>query len=185
MSTTLMEKRISRLKVLAIILAGTVVTAAIVTLVNVQKSINSNHKKLEQEVQLQKIMDERKQQELEQNQSQIKENLQKEIDTLKQQVQAKKTKQAALAASKPVYTTVQATVNSAKMFIYMHESGNNPGAINRGSGACGLGQALPCSKMNCSLSDYGCQDAWFTNYMKSRYGTWENAMAFWISHKWW
>lgn len=29
------------------------------------------------------------------------------------------------------------------------------------------------------------QDAWFTNYMKSRYGTWVNAKAFWLSHNWW
>ena len=74
---------------------------------------------------------------------------------------------------------------SDKAFIYMKESGNNPGAINRSSGACGLGQALPCSKMGCSLSDYACQDAWFTNYMRSRYGTWANAKAFWLAHHWW
>lgn len=74
---------------------------------------------------------------------------------------------------------------SAKMFIYMRESGNNPGAINKSSGACGLGQALPCSKMPCSLSDYACQDNFFTGYMQNRYGTWENAKAFWLSHHWW
>lgn len=67
----------------------------------------------------------------------------------------------------------------------MHESGNNPGAINTSSGACGLGQALPCSKLPCTLSDYACQDRWFTGYMQSRYGTWENAQAFWIGHGWW
>lgn len=72
-----------------------------------------------------------------------------------------------------------------KAFIYMHESGNNPGSINRSSGACGLGQALPCSKMGCSLSDYACQDAWFTNYMLSRYGSWAKARAFWEQHRWW
>ena len=76
-------------------------------------------------------------------------------------------------------------VSGAKAFIYEHESGNNPGAINASSGACGLGQALPCSKMPCSLSDYACQDNFFTQYMQSRYGTWENAVAFWQSHRWW
>jgi hypothetical protein len=75
--------------------------------------------------------------------------------------------------------------SEAKAFIYAHESGNNPGSINKSSGACGLGQALPCSKMGCSLSDYACQDAWFTGYMQSRYKTWSNAKAFWLSHKWW
>lgn len=75
--------------------------------------------------------------------------------------------------------------SDAKSFIYEHESGNNPAAINPGSGACGLGQALPCSKMPCSLSDYACQDAFFTGYMQDRYGTWENARAFWLAHRWW
>lgn len=75
--------------------------------------------------------------------------------------------------------------SGAKAFIYEHESGNNPGAVNQSSGACGLGQALPCSKMPCSLSDYACQDNFFTQYMLERYGTWENAVSFWLSHKWW
>lgn len=68
----------------------------------------------------------------------------------------------------------------AKMFIYQHESGNDPTRVN-GIGACGLGQALPCSKMHCALNDYGCQDEFFTNYMRTRYGTWENAKAFWLA----
>lgn len=76
-------------------------------------------------------------------------------------------------------------LGDAKLFIYSHESGNNPGAINRSSGACGLGQALPCSKMPCSLSDYACQDVFFTGYMQQRYGSWDNAMAFWQLRGWW
>ena len=85
-------------------------------------------------------------------------------------------------APKPQITGSEA---EAKLWIYMHESGNKPGAINKASGACGLGQALPCSKMGCGLADYACQDAWFTNYMKSRYGSWLNAKAFWLAHSWW
>ena len=72
----------------------------------------------------------------------------------------------------------------AKMFIYMHESGNNPAARNA-AGCRGLGQACPGSKLPCSDSDYACQDAWFTNYCMSRYGSWQNAYAFWLSHNWW
>lgn len=87
-------------------------------------------------------------------------------------------------AQKAVTAPAQAP-SDAKMFIYLKESGNNPNSINRSSGACGLGQALPCSKMGCSLGDYACQDAYFTKYMQSRYGTWENAQAFWNSHRWW
>lgn len=69
---------------------------------------------------------------------------------------------------------------SAKMFIYNHESGNNPAARN-GAGCRGLGQACPGSKLPCSDSDYACQDSWFTSYMVGRYSTWENARAIWIS----
>lgn len=73
----------------------------------------------------------------------------------------------------------------SKQFIYFKESSNNQYAINKESGACGLGQALPCSKMNCKLSDYVCQDNWFTNYMVNRYGTWNKAKQFWINNNWW
>lgn len=100
---------------------------------------------------------------------------------------AQKAAQASLAQKvvNSAIPTAHAATGDAKAFIYMKESGNNPGAINRASGACGLGQALPCSKMPCSLSDYVCQDQFFTQYMLSRYGTWENAQAFWLSHNWW
>lgn len=84
----------------------------------------------------------------------------------------------------------------AKSFIYNAESGNvackiNGGAIDcnyNGNRACGIGQALPCQKLTafCKLSDYACQDDWFTNsYMVPRYGTWENARAFWLANHWW
>lgn len=96
------------------------------------------------------------------------------------------------AAAQPAPVTAAAPTqaapvssNEAKAFIYQHESGNRTDAINAGSGACGLGQALPCSKLPCSLQDYACQDAWFTQYMVSRYGTWENARAFWLANRWW
>lgn len=69
----------------------------------------------------------------------------------------------------------------------MHESGGNPGAVNATSGACGLGQALPCSKLTsvCSLSDYACQVNWFSAYAVERYGSWAAAWAFWQSHLFW
>lgn len=75
--------------------------------------------------------------------------------------------------------------NPYKAFIYWHESGNNPWAVNASSGACGLGQALPCSKMGCALGDYACQDAWFDRYAISSYGSWYNAYCFWLRHSWW
>ena len=78
--------------------------------------------------------------------------------------------------------------DEAMQFIFAHESSNNPHAINPSSGACGLGQALPCSKLlnACgSLDNVQCQIDWFTNYAVSRYGSWQNAMQFWQANRWW
>lgn len=73
----------------------------------------------------------------------------------------------------------------AKSCIYFHESHNNPGAVNKSSGSCGIGQAWPCSKMPCSPSDYTCQDKFFTNYALQRYGSWTAAWSFWQANKYW
>ena len=124
-------------------------------------------------------------------QKDFQQNIQKEIEELKAKVEAKKAEEARIAAlptpSFPPAPVAQASVDTsdAKMFIYMKESGNNPNSVNKSSGACGLAQALPCSKMGCALGDYACQDAWATQYMQNRYGTWENAKAFWLKNHWW
>lgn len=82
--------------------------------------------------------------------------------------------------------------DEAKAFIYQHESGNDPYAVNPKSGAGGLCQALPFKKMGCELGDYTCQDNWCERYMKERYGTWNAAVTFWLrtdprpySGHWW
>jgi uncharacterized protein YabE (DUF348 family) len=66
------------------------------------------------------------------------------------------------------------------------ESGCNPGAVNRSSGACGIPQALPCSKLKCPLDASGavCQLNWMENYVAGRYGSWANARAFHASRGW-
>lgn len=110
-------------------------------------------------------------------------NKQSEIEDLKKRVEAKRATQ--VASIQPIPAAQASTASDAKTFIYMKESGNRTNAINKSSGACGLGQALPCSKMPCTLTDYACQDAFFTKYMQNRYGTWENAKSFWLAHKWW
>lgn len=98
-------------------------------------------------------------------------------------VKAKAEPKPATRAETPAAPVKQAqggaTEAEAKAFIYFKESTNNPKAINASSGACGLGQALPCSKLPCSLDDRACQDEWFTNYMKGRYGSWSAAKAYW------
>lgn len=70
--------------------------------------------------------------------------------------------------------------------IINNESGFNPMAINRSSGACGLGQALPCSKMPCELDFKGsmCQINWVAEYIQRRYGTPLKAEVFWNNHRW-
>lgn len=81
------------------------------------------------------------------------------------------------------------SVSDPKIFIYLKESGNNPASINKHSGACGLGQSLPCSKLSNVCPDwpinYECQDRFFTAYMMARYKTWEAAYQFWQKSHWW
>jgi LysM repeat protein len=74
--------------------------------------------------------------------------------------------------------------NDAKAYIYSHESGNNPNATNP-NGCFGLGQDCNGRVRALCGADYTCQDAYFTNYATSRYGSWDNAVAFWQQHRWW
>lgn len=73
-----------------------------------------------------------------------------------------------------------------KAWIYNEESGNNPAAENS-SGCLGLGQACPGLKLLtvCPLLDYACEDNFFTQYMLSRYGSWEAAYEFHLANGWW
>ena len=75
-------------------------------------------------------------------------------------------------------------------FIVSHESGWAATKSNyAGSGAYGLCQALPASKMSSAGSDYMTnpitQLRWCNGYAVGRYGSWAGAYDFWISHKWW
>ena len=94
----------------------------------------------------------------------------------------------AASATPTAHASVQATypvsANAAKAFIYAHESGNNPNATNP-NGCYGLGQDCNGRVRTLCGADYACQDAYFTNYAMSRYGSWENALAFWQAHHWW
>lgn len=68
--------------------------------------------------------------------------------------------------------------------LISREAGLNPRAINPSSGACGLAQALPCEKMECSLDDVDCQLAWISEYVEARYGNIDNALAFHDANNW-
>jgi hypothetical protein len=74
--------------------------------------------------------------------------------------------------------------------LWTREADWRPLAINTKSGACGIVQAVPCSKL---LNAAGKQTVeattveeqmhWGVNYIKNRYGTPQNALEFWKSRK--
>ena len=70
-------------------------------------------------------------------------------------------------------------------YIATRESGWNPNATNASSGACGLIQALPCSKVPGSGYDPVDNLKWANGYAVDRYGSWKEAYAFWTSNHWW
>lgn len=143
-------------------------------------------------------------QDLQKEREKLQADLQAKLDAKQRDIAAKAQSAATAAvAGQKVYA---ASGNEAKDFIYMKESGNVPckingGAVNcnyTGSLACGIGQAWPCQKLVggydpitnrtypkiCDLSDYACQDNYFTGYA-AKYGGWQGAYSFWVSNKWW
>jgi len=70
-------------------------------------------------------------------------------------------------------------------YVVSRESGWNPNATNSSSGACGLVQALPCSKV--PGNGYNPVDnlRWATGYATGRYGSWAGAYNFWVNNHWW
>lgn len=70
-------------------------------------------------------------------------------------------------------------------YIVAKESGWNPNATNSSSGACGLVQALPCSKVPGNGYDPVDNLRWANGYATGRYGSWAGAYDFWISNNWW
>lgn len=147
---------------------------------------------LQEKVELQKV--------LERNKLDSEKN-QQEIERLKKELQAKKDGQARVLAESARVTPVQPRVavsgscaewiaaagitdvqNAAELI--RRESGCNPNAINRSSGACGVAQELPCGKSGCALGDGACQVRWMNRYVLGRYGSWANAVAHHNSHNW-
>ncbi len=75
-------------------------------------------------------------------------------------------------------------------YIISRESGWNYRAWNHaGSGAYGLCQSLPASKMASAGADYMTnpvtQLRWCDSYALARYGGWYNAYLFWVNNRWW
>lgn len=80
--------------------------------------------------------------------------------------------------------------SAAANYLIDQESGCNPRAVNPTSGACGIGQSLPCSKMGpvnpdgTSAASPAEQMEWMHNYVIGRYGSWEAAAAYHRSNNW-
>ena len=81
----------------------------------------------------------------------------------------------------------EADLQNALTLIY-HESGCRVGATNASSGAYGIPQALPGSKMASDGADWQTnpvtQIKWMAKYVTGRYGGWNQAMAYWWAHHW-
>ena len=75
---------------------------------------------------------------------------------------------------------------TATVYIISHESGWNVAATNPSSGAYGLPQALPGSKMVSAGADwatnYQTQLKWFWGYCAQRYGSIQGAYTYWQAH---
>ncbi|GAA3370954.1 transglycosylase SLT domain-containing protein [Streptomyces sannanensis] len=96
------------------------------------------------------------------------------------------------AAATPQMIAKQMIGNSAQFQcfhnIVSRESSWNPHATNASSGAYGLVQALPASKMASAGADWKTnpktQIKWGLNYMNSRYGSPCDAWKFWQKNNW-
>lgn len=133
------------------------------------------------------------------------ENLQKENESLKVNLQAKKQREAEAAQLASVQKTqvakaqqpapaVQVSGDKRSWLaasgipqsewgyvdsIVTRESGWNPNAVNPSSGACGLGQQLPCGKWAGAWNDPVAALRAMNGYVYGRYGGWQQAVAFW------
>ncbi len=101
--------------------------------------------------------------------------------------------------AKPVQKTVQVTGNKETWLrasgipqdqwwavdsIVSRESGWNPNAVNASSGACGLGQQLPCGKWAGAWNDPVAALKAQYGYVTARYGGYPQAVAFWNANHW-
>ncbi len=131
------------------------------------------------------------------------EQLQKENEALKVSLQAKKDAEAKAAqeAAKVIQPAPVAVISGNKQTwlaesgipeahwgyvdaIVSRESGWNPNAVNKSSGACGLGQQLPCGKWAGAWNDPVAALKAMTGYVNGRYGGWAGANAFWNQNHW-
>ncbi|MBR3230420.1 G5 domain-containing protein [Candidatus Saccharibacteria bacterium] len=77
---------------------------------------------------------------------------------------------------------------SAALDLIYRESGCRVDATNASSGAYGIPQALPGSKMAAYGADWETnpvtQIRWMIGYVNGRYGGWSQALEYWYTHGW-
>lgn len=168
-----------------------------VQLKNTELELQQTNKKLEDAKNNNKSSQEQIQK-LEQEKKNLEDQLQAKIEQ-KQRIAeaAKKATSIGVATvyAAPVYSGshedwmaaagIQAGDFSYVDYIISHESSWNPSAINALSGACGLPQSLPCSKLGPNWSDPVVGLTWANTYALNRYGSWAAAYSFWVANKWW
>lgn len=99
---------------------------------------------------------------------------------------------ASAATPVPASGDWKATLTPAEAWIIQHESNFDPHAVNPTSGAFGIWQGLGSTLTSYAkrfgfdphTTDPNEQLTMFRAYIKDRYGTAENAMAFWQKNRW-
>ena len=170
------------------------------------EQLNTEYKKLDKELDHTKESKQKSQEEV-QKLEEEKKKLEEERLRLESELQAKAEAKAKLAASSSrvinaaTGTQTASAISGDKSswlaassipqdqwgsadWLVTKESGWNPNAINRSSGACGLAQALPCSKVGANPHDPVVSLNWMNGYVNGRYGGWPQAYAFWQKNKW-
>lgn len=164
------------------------------------KNLNEEYDKLLES----KEVDQQKLDELQKQKEQLEKDLQAKLE--KQEAErvaleqaSKLTTKVSAAEAKPAPRAVTVTGNKhdwlvasgipesewwAVDSIVSRESGWNPNAVNKSSGACGLGQQLPCGKWAGAWNDPVAALKAQYGYVVARYGGYPQAVAFWNANHW-
>ena len=131
----------------------------------------------------------------EEKQKQLEE-LNKQLEAKEKELQAKREANSAVAKSVPTSKVLAPSqITGSKQdwlkasgipesewgyvdLLVTRESGWNPNAVNKSSGACGLGQQLPCGKWPGAWNDPVAALKAMNTYVQ-KYGGWAGANAFW------
>lgn len=166
---------------------------------NLEKIQQTETRKIEDQIKLDeenRLREEQKQQQIAEQQKQEAEEAARKRALAKLIVAAPKPQAATITPSGDVQSYAKNRICEvfgcdqwdAYYFIIEKESHWNYQAINKSSGAGGLCQALPFSKMASKGSDYttnpNTQTEWCISYIQGRYKTPAGAKAFWNANNW-